>query len=112
MCFFFLMLRRPPRSTLFPYTTLFRSSGPSDETATSLARAAASPRHALFEAIGAVPDGVETLLGMRGDLLEAARGQPKLAGVESDLFEVLASWFNRGFLDLRHLNWQRPAEVP
>src|SRR6266700_6350848 len=25
--FFFLMLRRPPRSTLFPYTTLFRSAG-------------------------------------------------------------------------------------
>src|SRR3712207_7146645 len=25
MCFFFLMIRRPPRSTLFPYTTLFRS---------------------------------------------------------------------------------------
>src|SRR5260370_6974558 len=29
MCllFFFLMIRRPPRSTLFPYTTLFRSLG-------------------------------------------------------------------------------------
>src|SRR3712207_9433259 len=26
MFFFFLMIRRPPRSTLFPYTTLFRSS--------------------------------------------------------------------------------------
>src|SRR2546422_6065577 len=25
ICFFFLMIRRPPRSTLFPYTTLFRS---------------------------------------------------------------------------------------
>src|SRR5436853_7901642 len=27
LCFFFLMIRRPPRSTLFPYTTLFRSQG-------------------------------------------------------------------------------------
>src|SRR5438128_6035021 len=27
-CVFFLMLRRPPRSTLFPYTTLFRSKSP------------------------------------------------------------------------------------
>src|SRR5258708_22191084 len=26
LAFFFLMIRRPPRSTLFPYTTLFRSS--------------------------------------------------------------------------------------
>src|SRR6266568_8744328 len=29
MFFFFLMIRRPPRSTLFPYTTLFRSRQPS-----------------------------------------------------------------------------------
>src|SRR2546430_9951727 len=28
--FFFLMIRRPPRSTLFPYTTLFRSRGALD----------------------------------------------------------------------------------
>src|SRR4029077_21291137 len=27
LCFVFLMIRRPPRSTLFPYTTLFRSPG-------------------------------------------------------------------------------------
>src|SRR6266511_5965223 len=26
VCFFFLMIQRPPRSTLFPYTTLFRST--------------------------------------------------------------------------------------
>src|SRR2546429_7361541 len=30
--FFFLMIRRPPRSTLFPYTTLFRSSPPRTHT--------------------------------------------------------------------------------
>src|SRR5215467_15930441 len=29
-CFFFLMIRRPPRSTLFPYTTLFRSARRND----------------------------------------------------------------------------------
>src|SRR5258707_7509827 len=29
--FFFLMIRRPPRSTLFPYTTLFRSQHTSDD---------------------------------------------------------------------------------
>src|SRR2546426_7680950 len=29
--FFFLMIRRPPRSTLFPYTTLFRSDGDAAE---------------------------------------------------------------------------------
>src|SRR2546430_15117512 len=30
LLFFFLMIRRPPRSTLFPYTTLFRSGNPGD----------------------------------------------------------------------------------
>src|SRR5687768_18517518 len=33
--FFFLMIRRPPRSTLFPYTTLFRSPVTRDPTAGS-----------------------------------------------------------------------------
>src|SRR3712207_8954124 len=32
LLFFFVMIRRPPRSTLFPYTTLFRSSTPSTTT--------------------------------------------------------------------------------
>src|SRR6267143_5542426 len=32
LLFFFLMIRRPPRSTLFPYTTLFRSPPAADRT--------------------------------------------------------------------------------
>src|SRR2546429_7137661 len=34
-CFFFLMIRRPPRSTLFPYTTLFRSCSESNSVSWS-----------------------------------------------------------------------------
>src|SRR2546425_10355620 len=34
--FFFLMIRRPPRSTLFPYTTLFRSRSEALDAATGL----------------------------------------------------------------------------
>src|SRR2546429_6560272 len=37
--FFFLMIRRPPRSTLFPYTTLFRSAVSSANTAPPTVRA-------------------------------------------------------------------------
>src|SRR5256885_12831434 len=54
--FFFLMIRRPPRSTLFPYTTLFRSQGRRDRArqpgqssrlaSTHLPRDASGPRHA------------------------------------------------------------------
>src|SRR5437588_6773701 len=39
--FFFLMIRRPPRSTLFPYTTLFRSPAGSAREASARVRAAA-----------------------------------------------------------------------
>src|SRR3712207_7922500 len=43
--FFFLMIRRPPRSTLFPYTTLFRSSRPRRGSARStFGRAREHPR--------------------------------------------------------------------
>src|SRR3712207_9001418 len=42
---FFLMIRRPPRSTLFPYTTLFRSEQP-------VLRQAAQPRAAQRQASG------------------------------------------------------------
>src|SRR2546423_10167235 len=39
--FFFLMIRRPPRSTLFPYTTLFRSTCAKGSYRTSRGRSAA-----------------------------------------------------------------------
>src|SRR3712207_6899658 len=40
--FFFLMIRRPPRSTLFPYTTLFRSSWQTGSSGTTPERRTAS----------------------------------------------------------------------
>src|SRR6267143_2703276 len=42
LVFFFLMIRRPPRSTLFPYTTLFRSR---DHVVDGIAAGAADPKH-------------------------------------------------------------------
>src|SRR5437773_11467895 len=43
---FFLLLRRPPRSTLFPYTTLFRSMMPQERTSsTASCGAAGLPAH-------------------------------------------------------------------
>src|SRR5205809_8042792 len=41
--FFFLMIRRPPRSTLFPYTTLFRSLPPSPTKSSNLSETAEVP---------------------------------------------------------------------
>src|SRR2546422_3179352 len=42
--FFFLMIRRPPRSTLFPYTTLFRSQGPRHDRGRDAGAARPRPR--------------------------------------------------------------------
>src|SRR2546430_12455566 len=42
LSFFFLMIRRPPRSTLFPYTTLFRSRHDTEDSSGS--RRACPPR--------------------------------------------------------------------
>src|SRR3712207_6958640 len=52
MCFFFLMIRRPPRSTLFPYTTLFRSHVQADHE--SLGRVAAEYLNAFLNGRGEV----------------------------------------------------------
>src|SRR2546430_9388293 len=45
LSFFFLMIRRPPRSTLFPYTTLFRSLLETCESFLGLQEEYASLRH-------------------------------------------------------------------
>src|SRR3712207_8225673 len=63
MFFFFLMIRRPPRSTLFPYTTLFRS-GPAN-----LRGGAGDDELSLRKAPGKLygQDGDDLLLGAAGD---------------------------------------------
>src|SRR2546429_7366874 len=45
--FFFLMIRRPPRSTLFPYTTLFRSAAIADDAPRPVEHPLAFGREAL-----------------------------------------------------------------
>src|SRR2546430_13628365 len=59
--FFFLMIRRPPRSTLFPYTTLFRSAG-ADQRARELALLALDHRHGAADAGGGNEDRKSTRL--------------------------------------------------
>src|SRR5256886_16452527 len=53
--FFFLMIRRPPRSTLFPYTTLFRSSFLSHRTILHTEGEVAASRRAAAGAGGSLP---------------------------------------------------------
>src|SRR3712207_8726086 len=63
--FFFLMIRRPPRSTLFPYTTLFRSGqeggGHADGAGQHAARVVAQIQHQSFQVRVLGIDGVDLL---------------------------------------------------
>src|SRR3712207_7844447 len=67
--FFYLMLRRPPRSTLFPYTTLFRSPGVDDEALRAGALRDRPQR--LRSREGAVVGGHDHHVGVGDRLLEA-----------------------------------------
>ena len=48
---------------------------------------------------------------MREDLLKQGGDDPELASVDDDLAHLLSSWFNRGFLVLRHIDWSTPADI-
>ncbi len=48
---------------------------------------------------------------MRRDLLEVPLDDPALAAVDTDLRRLLYSWFNRGFLVLRRIDWNTPAAI-
>src|SRR3712207_8916591 len=67
--FFFLMIRRPPKSTLFPYTTLFRSSGSRAE------RARRGGKGGPFSA-GRAAGGRDAVGQPHGALLRHHRGHP------------------------------------
>src|SRR3989441_9868808 len=65
--FFFLMIRRPPRSTLFPYTTLFRAGPAKNRALAGLCRAEADVARSLLEC------SIGTLDARIAELLAAAR---------------------------------------
>ena len=70
-----------------------------------------APRQKLFRRINMAADGTSTLVAMRGALLQLLRANPQLRGVDSDLKHLFISWFNKGFLELRRIDWSSPALV-
>src|SRR6266496_5268152 len=74
--FFFLMIRRPPRSTLFPYTTLFRSHRGRAEHP----RPAARPADQADRLADAVHERGDVLLQARGGVVRVVARQPSAAG--------------------------------
>jgi malonyl-CoA decarboxylase len=73
---------------------------------------AAEPRRQeLVRRLNQVPTATGKLVEMRKDLLQLAHKDPRLSAVDLDFRHLLSSWFNRGFLVLRPINWQSPAVI-
>jgi malonyl-CoA decarboxylase len=83
----------------------------SAEAAAALAQAADPPRQELLRRMNMAPGGTGALIAMRSELAAHLRGEPELKLLDADLKHLFASWFNRGFLELRRIDWQSPAAV-
>ena len=78
---------------------------------TSLAKAVEAPRVKLFRRMNMAPDATAVLVKMRGALLSLLPEHRELQQVDTDLKHQFVSWFNRGFLELRVIDWNSPAAV-
>ncbi|HEV7266698.1 MAG TPA: malonyl-CoA decarboxylase [Falsiroseomonas sp.] len=76
-----------------------------------LRRALEPPRVRLLTQFTAIPDGVKFMVDLRGDLLARMKGEPMLEALEGDLRNLLAAWFDVGFLELRRIDWSSPAAL-
>jgi malonyl-CoA decarboxylase len=77
----------------------------------ALSKVLAAPRIRLLTQFNTLPEGVKFLVDLRADLLPLASTNPYLRGLEADLRELLTSWFDVGFLDLRRITWDSPASL-
>jgi malonyl-CoA decarboxylase len=84
---------------------------PSEETIAELHDAAESRRQELFRRINLAPGGTAGLVDMREHLLDAMAHRNDLAAVDADFVHLFSSWFNRGFLVLRRIDWATPAII-
>jgi malonyl-CoA decarboxylase len=75
-------------------------------------RAALSPpRVRLLRQFNALPEGVKFLVDRRDELIALADGDPEMRGLAEDLRELLADWFDIGFLELKRISWDSPAAL-
>ncbi|MDQ1900951.1 malonyl-CoA decarboxylase [Paracoccus sp. WLY502] len=68
-------------------------------------------RQELLRRLNLAPGGTAALVRMREELLRHLKDSPDLRRVDSDFAHLFASWFNRGFLVLRHIDWNTPAAI-
>jgi malonyl-CoA decarboxylase len=110
---FFAMLAKaygPDREKLAQAIEAWRAQ-PNDEDASDLHFASEPRRQELIRRLNRAPGGTSALVAMRADLLSAMNGHKDLATLDRDVVHLLSSWFNRGFLVLRRIDWSTPANI-
>ena len=74
--------------------------------------ASAEPvRQELLRRINQVPGATAQLVAMRLDLLGFLKDEPEFGRTDLDFVHLFTSWFNRGFLVLRRIDWDTPANI-
>ena len=100
----------PDREKLAEAIESWRSQ-PSDDDASDLHFASEPRRQELIRRLNRAPGGTSELVTMRSDLLRHMKGHRDLAALDRDVVHLLSSWFNRGFLVLRRIDWSTPANI-
>lgn len=68
-------------------------------------------RRELLRRLNQVPGATEKLVHMREDLLSMLKSEPSFASFDADFEHLFSSWFNRGFLVLKPIDWKTPANI-
>ncbi len=84
---------------------------PSDATAAEVHAASEPRRQELFRRLNLAPGGTAALVRMREQLIDVLGHRDDLSAVDEDFVHLFSSWFNRGFLVLRRIDWSTPAIV-
>ena len=86
-------------------------ANPSDLTAAEVHATSEPRRQELFRRLNLAPGGTAALVRMREQLMDALAHRDDLVAVDEDFVHLFSSWFNRGFLVLRRIDWSTPAIV-
>src|SRR5271167_3871209 len=89
---------------------IYRAS-PTPETAAELRVASEPLRLELFRRLNLAPGGTAALVHMREQLLDAMAHRDELGEIDNDFVHLFLSWFNRGFLVLRKIDWSTSAAI-
>ncbi|MGE4014435.1 MAG: malonyl-CoA decarboxylase, partial [Alphaproteobacteria bacterium] len=69
------------------------------------------PRVRLLRQFNALPEGVKFLVDMRAEIMALAKRDKAFAALDDELLDLLRSWFDVGFLELRRITWNAPATL-